>query len=90
MASTSGDKETSVSFDVDIDAVAGWLGSYGGEDSSDGISCGLFAGEVGVPRILELFRREGLTRTFGPRPSHRARVCHKGHSETGRVPGRTS
>ncbi len=37
MASTSGDKETSVSFDVDIDAVAGWLGSYGGEDSPDGI-----------------------------------------------------
>ena len=64
MASTSGNKEIFVSFGVDIDAVAGWLGSYGGEDSPDDISRGLFAGEVGVPRILELFRREGLTQTF--------------------------
>jgi len=53
-----------VSFGVDIDAVAGWLGSYDGEDSPDDISRGLFAGEVGMPRILELFRREGLTQTF--------------------------
>jgi hypothetical protein len=52
-------KEILVSFGVDIDAVAGWLGSYDGEDSPDAISRGLFAGEVGVPRILELFRREG-------------------------------
>ena len=28
---------------------AGWLGSYGGEDSPDDISRGLFAGEVGAP-----------------------------------------
>lgn len=26
-------KEILVAFGVDIDAVAGWLGSYGGEDS---------------------------------------------------------
>src|SRR3712207_8439173 len=57
-------KEIFVSFGVDIDAVAGWLGSYGGEDSPDDISRGLFAGEVGVPRILSLFRRAGLTQTF--------------------------
>lgn len=29
-----------VSFSVDIDAVAGWLGSYGGEDSTSDISRG--------------------------------------------------
>ncbi|MFF3467322.1 polysaccharide deacetylase family protein [Streptomyces sp. NPDC001984] len=57
-------KEIFVSFGVDIDAVAGWLGSYGGEDSPDDISRGLFAGEVGVPRLLELFRRYDLTQTF--------------------------
>jgi hypothetical protein len=51
--------------DIDIDAVAGWLGSYGGEDSPDDISRGLFAGEVGVPRILELFRRP----PSGPAPT---------------------
>lgn len=57
-------KEILVGFGVDVDAVGGWLGSYGGENSPDDISRGLFAGEVGVPRLLELFRRRGLTRTF--------------------------
>ena len=57
-------KEILVAFGVDIDAVGGWLGSYGGENSPDDISRGVFAGEVGVPRILDLFRRNGLTQTF--------------------------
>ncbi|MCW2533874.1 MAG: Polysaccharide deacetylase, partial [Blastococcus sp.] len=57
-------KQIFVAFGVDIDAVGGWLGSYGGENSPDDISRGVFAGEVGVPRILELFRRNGLTQTF--------------------------
>src|ERR1700676_2025171 len=45
---------------IDVDAVAGWLGSYGGEDSPDDISRGLFAGEVGSPRLLRLFGRLGI------------------------------
>ncbi|MBA0052465.1 polysaccharide deacetylase [Streptomyces sp. AJS327] len=57
-------KEILVSYGVDIDAVGGWLGSYGGQDSPGDISRGLFAGEVGVPRLLDLFRRNGLTQTF--------------------------
>lgn len=57
-------KEILVAYGVDVDAVGGWLGSYGGEDSPDDISRGLFAGEVGVPRMIELFRRRGLTQTF--------------------------
>lgn len=57
-------KEILVGYGVDVDAVGGWLGSYGGQDSPDDISRGLFAGEVGVPRVLELFRRYGLTQTF--------------------------
>lgn len=57
-------REIFVSLGVDVDAVAGWLGSYQGADSPDDISRGLFAGEVGVPRLLELFRRNGLTQTF--------------------------
>ena len=40
---------------MDIDAVAGWLGSYGGEDFPSDIQRGMFAGEVGVPRLLKLF-----------------------------------
>jgi hypothetical protein len=35
-------KHVLVSYGVDIDAVAGWLGSYGGEDSSSDISRGTF------------------------------------------------
>ena len=42
-------KEIHVCFGVDVDAVSGWLGSYGGQDSPDDISRGMFAGEVGVP-----------------------------------------
>ena len=57
-------KEIFCAFGVDLDAVAGWLGSYGGEDSPDDISRGLFAGEVGTPRLLELFRRHDLRTTW--------------------------
>ncbi|WP_269495832.1 polysaccharide deacetylase family protein [Castellaniella sp. S9] len=57
-------KEILCGFGVDVDAVAGWLGSYGGEDSPDDISRGLFAGEVGVPRLLKLFDRFGIQTTW--------------------------
>ncbi len=57
-------KEIFCAFGVDVDAVAGWLGSYGGEDSPDDISRGLFAGEVGSPRLLKLFERFGIKTTW--------------------------
>jgi peptidoglycan/xylan/chitin deacetylase (PgdA/CDA1 family) len=57
-------KEILCGFGVDVDAVAGWLGSYGGEDSPDDISRGLFAGEVGSPRLLKLFDRFGIKTTW--------------------------
>ncbi|EJI2063713.1 polysaccharide deacetylase [Campylobacter coli] len=57
-------KEILVAYGVDIDAVAGWLGSYGGEDSPDDISRGLFAGEVGVPRLLKLFKKYNIPATW--------------------------
>src|ERR1035437_894377 len=57
-------KEILVAYGVDVDAVAGWLGSYGGEDSPDDISRGLFAGEVGTPRLLRLFERQGVRTTW--------------------------
>ena len=43
-------KEILCAYVVDADVVAGWLGSYGGEDSSLDISRGMFSGEVGTPR----------------------------------------
>ena len=57
-------KEIHVSFGVDVDAVSGWLGSYGGEDSPDDISRGMFAGEVGVPRLLHLFEYYDIKATW--------------------------
>ena len=57
-------KEIFVSFGVDVDAVAGWLGSYGGEDSPCDISRGMFAGEVGSLRLLRLFERWGIRTTW--------------------------
>ena len=45
------------------DAVAGWLGSYGGEDSPCDISRGMFSGEVGSPPV-RLFERFGIKTTW--------------------------
>ena len=50
-------KEILCCIGIDVDAVAGWLGSYGGEDSPDDISRGLFAGEVGTPPSPEAVRQ---------------------------------
>ncbi|AHY47133.1 Polysaccharide deacetylase [Rubrobacter radiotolerans] len=57
-------KEILCSYGVDVDAVAGWLGSYGGEDSPDDISRGMFAGEVGTPRLLKLFEKYEMRTTW--------------------------
>lgn len=57
-------KDIQVAFGVDVDAVAGMLGSYGGEDSPCDISRGMFSGEVGGPRILRLFEKYDLPSTW--------------------------
>ncbi|KAF5379511.1 hypothetical protein D9615_006525 [Tricholomella constricta] len=68
-------KRVLIGFGVDVDAVAGWLGSYGGEDSPLDISRGMFAGEVGTLRLLKLFDKYKLKTTwFIPGPS--AYACH--------------
>jgi peptidoglycan/xylan/chitin deacetylase (PgdA/CDA1 family) len=51
-------------FGTDIDSVAGWIGSYGGGDSPSDIQRGIFATEVGVPRLLRLFKRYQMTTSF--------------------------
>ena len=48
-------RRSSRTIGIDVDAVAGWLGSYGGEDSPCDITRGLFAGEIGSPRLLKMF-----------------------------------
>ena len=57
-------KDIKVCYGVDVDCVAGWLGSYGGEDSPCDISRGVFAGRVGIPRLLDLFDRYGIKTTW--------------------------
>jgi peptidoglycan/xylan/chitin deacetylase (PgdA/CDA1 family) len=79
-------KRIEVCIGVDVDAVAGWLGSYGGQDSPNDIQRGMFAGEVGTPRLLKLFGRYGIkTSWFIPGhsietfPSQMAAVAAAGH-----------
>lgn len=62
-------KDIRIALGVDVDAVAGWLGSYGGEDSPNDIQRGVFAGEIGTPRLLKLFDRYGI-RTSWFIPGH--------------------
>jgi peptidoglycan/xylan/chitin deacetylase (PgdA/CDA1 family) len=57
-------KDIKVGYGVDIDAVAGWIGSYGGEDSPDDITRGIYAGKVGIPRLLKLFRTYNIKATW--------------------------
>ena len=67
-------KKIYVALGIDVDAVGGWLGSYGGEDSPCDISRGMFAGEVGVPRMRRLLERYDLPSTwFWPATSPGAR-----------------
>lgn len=49
-----------VAIGVDADCVAGWLGSYGGEDSPADLSRGLAAGTEGIPRMLALFDEQDI------------------------------
>ncbi len=57
-------KEIFCAFGIDVDSVAGWLGSYGGEDSPSDIQRGIFASEVGVPRLLRMFKKFDIPTSF--------------------------
>lgn len=79
-------KDIRCAIGVHVDAVAGWLGSYGGADSPSDIQRGMFAGEVGAPRLLGLFERLGVRTTwFVPGhsletfPQQMAQIVAQGH-----------
>lgn len=57
-------KKIMCAFGTDIDSVAGQIGSYGGGDSPNDIQRGIFATEVGVPRLLRLFKKYDLQTSF--------------------------
>lgn len=58
-------KDIQVCINPHFDAVALWIGSFGGEDSPCDISRGVFGAKRGVPRLLEMFRRYGIKATWG-------------------------
>lgn len=75
-----------VCYGVDVDAVAGWLGSYEGEDSPCDISRGVWAAEVGISNLLDLFDKYDIKATFfAPGqsietfPSEHQQIVDKGH-----------
>lgn len=57
-------KEIICAFGTDIDSVAGQIGSYAGGDSPSDIQRGIFAGEVGTVRLLNLFKKYKLKTSF--------------------------
>ena len=67
-ATTATDKNTKkkiiCAFGTDIDSVAGQIGSYAGGDSPSDIQRGIFAGEVGTIRLLNLFKKYKLKTSF--------------------------
>lgn len=62
-----------IAWSVDFDAVSGWLGTGAHPDNNTAdYSQGYFAGLVGVPRLLKLFAKLGL--------SNKVTWCIPGHS----------
>ncbi|KAI1618150.1 carbohydrate esterase family 4 protein [Exophiala viscosa] len=59
-----GKKRVLISYGVDVDAVAGWLGSYGGDDSVNDISRGIFAATIGTQRLLAMFKKHDIKTTW--------------------------
>ncbi|MBQ9058835.1 MAG: polysaccharide deacetylase [Atopobiaceae bacterium] len=54
-------KEIQVMINPHFDAVALWIGSWGGADSPCDISRGVHGAKRGVPRLLDLFERNGIS-----------------------------
>ena len=58
-------KDIQVCINPHFDAVALWIGSFGGEDSPCDISRGVFGAKRGVPRLIDFFKRYGIITTWG-------------------------
>ena len=61
MTPTSPRRRVQVALSVDFDAVSAWLGTGGHPDNTMAdYSAGIFAGTVGVPRLVTLFQKLGV------------------------------
>lgn len=92
---TMGKKRVLVSYGVDIDAVAGWLGSYGGEDSVSDISRGKHMCLTDHCRYTNKIpqRSLGRARRHTPRTEAIRKIQHQSNmvhprSHSGHLPGR--
>jgi peptidoglycan/xylan/chitin deacetylase (PgdA/CDA1 family) len=65
-----------VAIGIDVDCIAGWLGSYGGEDSRADLSRGISAGREGIPRMLQLLEDEGVKASWYV-PGHSLETFHE-------------
>ncbi|KAI8650167.1 hypothetical protein LRP88_14751 [Fusarium phalaenopsidis] len=81
-----GKKRAIITYGVDVDAISGWIGSYGGQDSAGDIARGWFGGTVGVERMLKVFAKYDIKTTwFVPGhsletfPEHMKMVLDAGH-----------
>lgn len=63
MSSTT-KKDIQVCINPHFDAVALWIGSWGGEDSPCDISRGVHGAKRGVPRLLDLFEKHGISKNI--------------------------
>lgn len=70
-------KKIKILLSVDFDAVSGWLGTGQHPDNNlADYSSGFFAGQVGVPRLLKLFKKLGVQdKVTWFVPMHSAEVC---------------
>lgn len=54
-------RRVQIALSVDFDAVSAWLGTGGHPDNTMAdYSAGIFAGRVGVPRLIRLFQKLGI------------------------------
>ncbi|KAG9727461.1 polysaccharide deacetylase, partial [Aureobasidium melanogenum] len=74
LSSTAGPKQKmKIALSIDFDAISGWLGTSQHPDNNMAdISSGYFSGYVGVPRLLKVFSRLGI--------SDKVTWCIPGHS----------
>lgn len=73
MASTTPKQKIKIALSIDFDAISGWLGTSQHPDNNMAdISSGYFSGYVGVPRLLKVFSRLGI--------SDKVTWCIPGHS----------
>ncbi len=57
------DREIYISYSVSANSVAGQI-AYGGSDSRHDISMGIWAARTGIPRLLRMFKKYGITTTW--------------------------